>query len=113
MRTRFVLLALAGLVALGTGVSDAATSTTTVAITIAPPMKITVVPAAPTIACETAAGTAIAAMSLSGGTGGAVAYAASGSADFAASGSSLVVGSNGIATADCGKTINVTITATQ
>jgi hypothetical protein len=98
---------------LAAGGSFAGTTSTTVTITIASPMKITVVPAAPTIACETPAGTAIAALSLVGGTGSPVAYSVTGSADFAASGSNIVIGANGIASADCGKNVNITLTATQ
>jgi hypothetical protein len=117
MRKSFAMLGaglIAGLAFLAAGDDGlAATTNTTVTITIASPMKITVVPVAPNIACETPAGTAIAALSLAGGTGSPVAYSVSGSADFAVSGSNLVVGSNGIASADCGKNVNATITATQ
>ena len=115
MRKRLALLGLASAVGLCVfgGLAFAGTTNTTVTITIASPMKITVVPSAPSIACETPAGTAIAAMSLVGGTGSAVAYSVSGSSDFAVSGSNLVVGPNAIASADCGKNVNITVTATQ
>ena len=115
MRKRLALLGLASAVGLCVfgGLAFGGTTNTTVTITIASPMKITVVPSAPSIACETPAGTAIAALSLVGGTGSPVAYSVSGSADFAVSGSNLVIGPNGIASADCGKQVNLTVTATQ
>lgn len=93
----------------------AGTVSGTLSITVSPPaMALVINPSSATLACNAAAGTAIAALSVTGGDGNAVTYTLAGdTTDFAISGSNVVVGANGIAAADCGKTFSETVTAAQ
>lgn len=78
------------------------------------PLALVFTPAAPTIACTAAPGTAVLSISTTGGNGAAIGYAISGdTVDFALSGARIVVAPTGITAANCGKTPVVTITATQ
>jgi len=66
------------------------------------PFKFTFSPPAPLLACNAAAGTLVATMVPSAGDGNPASYAISGdTTDFALSGSTVVVGPNGIAPANC------------
>jgi hypothetical protein len=87
----------------------------TLSITIQPPLQIVFTPAKPSIACDSAPGTVVSALSVTGGDGNAVTYTASAgdTGDFAVSGVNVVVGAKGIAAATCGTTPTVTITANQ
>ena len=69
----------------------------------------------PTIACNAAAGSVVSAMSVTGGDGNPATFSATGgdTSDFAVNGVDVVVGTNGIAAANCGKTMTLTITANQ
>jgi hypothetical protein len=117
MRLLIPIALVAGLAAQGLnlGPAFAGTATGTLPITIQAPLQIVFTPAAPTIACNSPAGTVVAAMTTTGGDGNASTFSASGgdTSDFAVSGSNVVVGPNGIAAANCSKTDNLTITATQ
>jgi hypothetical protein len=77
-------------------------------------------PTAPSIACNTAAGTLVSTASVSGGDGNPIAWSMTGdTTDFAinASSGAISVGPNGIAAADCptsgSANETVTVTATQ
>lgn len=72
-------------------------------------------PATPTIACNATPGTVVAAVSTTGGDGNAATFATSGgdTTDFVVNGTNVVVGPSGIAASSCGKTMTVTVTATQ
>ncbi|HEY3910391.1 MAG TPA: hypothetical protein VGM07_10910 [Stellaceae bacterium] len=68
-------------------------------------------------ACQAPAGTVVSQLSISGGDGNPVTFALaplnSSATDFAISGSNVVIGANGIASAHCGETEAFTITASQ
>jgi hypothetical protein len=67
-----------------------------------------------TAECSWPAGTVVAQYAASGGNGQPITWTLTGdTADFAMSGSSLVVGPSGIASGNCGKVNTVTVTATQ
>jgi hypothetical protein len=88
--------------------------TSTLPITVQAPLAIVFTPASPTIPCSAPAGTVVSALSLTGGDGNTPTWGIAGdTTDFALSGANIVVGTNAIASADCGKTNNVSITATQ
>ena len=93
----------------------AGSATATLPITIQKPLQITFNPSAPTIACNTPAGTKVADISATGGDGNAVTYSTTSgdTTDFAISGTQVVVGANGIATANCGQVNNLGVTGTQ
>jgi hypothetical protein len=93
----------------------AASSTSDLPITVHQKLTIVFTPAAPIIDCTTAPGSVVSALSATGGNGKPVGYSITGgnSTDFALNGTNVVVGPNGIATATCGSTAIVTITATQ
>ena len=95
--------------------SQAGNVSGTLSIKIQPALAISFAPTSPTVDCTAAPGTVVAAISTSGGNGNAATPAITGgnSTDFAISGSNIVVAANGIASANCGKTQSVTITATQ
>jgi hypothetical protein len=94
--------------------AHAGSATATLSITVQAPLAVVFTPSSPTEACSTAAGAVVSALSVTGGDGKAVTWSISGdTTDFALSGSNLVVGPNGIASADCGKVNTVTVTATQ
>jgi hypothetical protein len=109
--------ALLAAVVLGMSAAAAAagTTTATLTITVQAPFQVVFTPAAPTIPCNAAAGSVVAGLSTTGGDGNAPTFAATAgdTSDFAVSGTNVVVGTNGIAQANCGKTSNLTITATQ
>ena len=108
--------AFASLVLLVIGQSAWAGSvTSTFQITIQTPFALSANPQNPTVACNAAPGTAISALSTTGGDGNPVAYTATAgdTSDFTTSGSNVVVGPNGINPNNCGKTNSLTITATQ
>jgi hypothetical protein len=109
---RLVPLLLVGLLA---SPAFAGTATGSLEVTIQAPFAEVCTPGAPTIACNAPAGTVVAAITTTGGDGNTATFTATGgdTTDFAVSGSNVVVGPNGIAAADCGKTNNLTITATQ
>ena len=118
MRNAFLLAAALLVAAVST--AHAGSASATLSITIQAPFKITVIPANPSIACNAAPGTPVAALSMTGGDGNPVTYAAGGgdTSDFAVSGSNVVVGPNGIAAANCPaigqtSTQTLTVTATQ
>lgn len=117
---RFVLKLVVLLILAGPAVAATATQTVTSTLTIVinAPLAISFSPANPTINCNAAAGTVVSAISQSGGDANPVTVSISGdTTDFALSATTLpanvIVGTNGIAAADCGKTNTVTITATQ
>jgi len=92
----------------------AASATATLLITVLPPLSVSFSPASPSIGCGAAPGTVVAAVATAGGDGNAVSLAIAGdTGDFALSGSNVVVGPNGVAPANCGKTNSVTVSATQ
>ena len=93
----------AGLVLGFAAMSIAATTATSLglSITIYNPLLVSASPAAPMVPCNTPAGTVAAAVATSAGDGNPVTLSFAGSADFALSGSDIVVGANGIAAADC------------
>lgn len=110
------VLAVAALAALALPLPARAGSVTgALSITVQPPaMALVINPSSATLACNAAAGTVVSALSVSGGDGGAVTYTLAGdTTDFAIAGSNVVVGPNGIAAADCGKTFSESVTATQ
>jgi len=121
--TKFRLAALAAvLIAAAAGGANAqsATNTATATLSVAiqpPPLKLVFTPSAPTIPCGAPAGTQVAALSVTGGNGNPPKYAPTGgdTTDFAVSGANVVVGPNGapVDLTNCGKTLNVTVTATQ
>jgi hypothetical protein len=81
-------------------------------------LAMTMTPASATIACNAAAGTVAATLSTVGGDGNAVTYSLTGASngDFVIGGAGnaqIIVGASGINTADCGKTQNITVTASQ
>jgi hypothetical protein len=99
--------------------------TATLPITIQAPLVIVFTPPNPTIPCNAAPGTVVAALSVTGGDGNPATYTASSgdTTDFAVApgangGANVAVGSAGIAAANCGtatgpKIENVGITASQ
>jgi hypothetical protein len=92
----------------------AGSATATLSITVQAPLAVVFTPSSPTEACSTAAGTVVSALSVTGGDGNTVTWSISGdTTDFALSGANIVVGPNGITSADCGKIDTVTVTATQ
>jgi hypothetical protein len=92
----------------------AASATATLSITVLPPLSVAFSPASPSIGCGAAPGTVVAAVATAGGDGNGVSLAISGdTGDFTLSGSNVVVGPNGVAPANCGKTNAVTVSATQ
>jgi len=95
--------------------AQAGSATTTLQITIQSPLAIAFSPTNPTIACNAAAGSVVSAMSVTGGDGNPATFSATGgdTSDFAVNGVDVVVGTNGIAAANCGKTMTLTITANQ
>jgi hypothetical protein len=111
------ILALALALVAGTQ-AQAGSVTGTLPITIQPaplPLQIVFTPAKPLIACASAAGSVVSALSVTGGDGNPVTYTATAgdTGDFAISGANVVVGANGIAAANCGTTPTVTVTASQ
>jgi hypothetical protein len=104
------------LVACCAGNANAASVSQTLSIVIQSSLVMTFTPAAPTIPCNAAAGTVVASFVLSGGDGNTVPTSptlAGDTTDFAISGTNIVVGPSGIAAANCGRTVSVTVTATQ
>ena len=93
----------AGLFALSVVRAEAGTATGNLQITVFPPLAIVFNPAAPTVPCNAAAGTVVSALSVTGGDGNAITYSATGgdTTSFAVTGTNVVVGSSGIAAADC------------
>jgi hypothetical protein len=93
----------------------AGSATATLPITIQAPLVVSANPPNPTVACNAAPGTAVAALSVTGGNGNPVTYQATAgdTTDFTTSGANLVVAPNGINPNNCGKTNNVAVTATQ
>ncbi len=68
----------------------------------------------PQVACSAPAGTLVMAFQASGGDGNTITYSLTGdTTDFAISGTNVVVGSSGIAPANCGMPNAVAVTATQ
>ena len=106
---------LAATLALGFAVADAGSVTGTATITIQAPLGVLFTPPNPSILCNALAGSLVTAISVTGGSGSPATYALTGgdTTDFAVNGANVVVGPNGIAAANCGKTNNITITATQ
>jgi hypothetical protein len=100
-----------------TSVAVSQTTSATLSITIQfAPLVIAFSPASPTEACNTAAGTVVAAVSTTGGDGNAVTLSLTGgdTTDFALSGSNIVVGPNGIAAANCDNKVHIlTVQAVQ
>lgn len=90
------------------------TDTNLLAIRKQPP-PLTLTTTGVTAYCPSASGTVVLSWIPTPGTGDgkAITYTYTGSSDFVLSGSSLVIGPNGIAPANCGTVENVTITATQ
>jgi hypothetical protein len=99
--------------------AHAASVSGSMSITVQPQaLALVITPASATIACNAAAGTVVSTLSTIGGDGNTIMYAVTGvsNGDFVIGGASsnqIIVGPNGIATADCGKTQNVTVTASQ
>jgi hypothetical protein len=92
----------------------AGSATATLSITVQAPLAVVFTPSSPTVACSTAAGTVVSALSVTGGDGNPVAWSISGdTTDFALNSSNVVVGPNNITSADCGKVNTVVLTATQ
>jgi hypothetical protein len=92
----------------------------TLTITITAPLSITFSPPNPSVACLAPPGTVVTTMSTTGGDNTTITWALAGdTTDFAISGTSLVVGPNGIAASTCPvapattNTVNETVTATQ
>lgn len=115
---RKLLLAATAVLALGLGQAYASTTVTTGTLTvvISPnPLALVFNPSNPTEACAVAAGTVVSALSTTGGDGNAATFAitAGDSADFAISGSNVVVGPSGISAANCGTSQNITVSASQ
>jgi hypothetical protein len=98
--------------------ANAATTVTTGTLTVVispPPLALMLNPSTASEACAVPAGTVVSTLSTTGGDGNAVTYSLTGgdTTDFAVSGSNIVVGSSGIAAADCGKTETVAVSASQ
>jgi hypothetical protein len=97
----------------------AGTASGTLTVTVQPPpLVLTINPASANVACNAAPGATVATLSTSGGDGNPVSFASSepsgeAAGEFVISGASVVVGSAGIAAADCGKTWALSITASQ
>ena len=92
----------------------AGSATATLFVTIQVPLAIVFTPSAPIEACDTAPGTLVSALSVTGGDGNPITWSISGdTTDFALSGNNVVVGANGFAAADCGKVNTVVVTAAQ
>jgi hypothetical protein len=92
----------------------------TLNITITAPLAITFSPPNPTVACQAPPGTVVATLVPTGGDNTTITWSLAGdTTDFAISGTSLVVGPNGIAASTCPvapattNIVNETITATQ
>jgi hypothetical protein len=88
----------------------------TLTVVVAPPALAMVInPSNVDEACAVPEGTVVSQLSTTGGDGNPVTFSLTGgdTTDFAISGSNVVVGPNGIATADCGQTEAVTVTASQ
>lgn len=96
-------------------VAFAGSDTQTLTVAIRQKLTIVFTPTNPVIDCTTPPGTVVSALSITGGNGKPVSYALTGgdTVDFALSGVNVVVGTNGISSATCGTTANVTVTATQ
>jgi hypothetical protein len=99
--------------ALSVGAALAGSTSETVPVSVRPqPLHIDVVGV--NTECSWPPGTVILQYAPTGGNGAPLVYTLTGdTADFAMSGSSLVVGPSGIAPANCGKVNTVTVTATQ
>lgn len=112
---RLFALALLASLSVPIAVTQAGTVSGTLSIAVSPPaLALIINPSSATLACNAAAGTVVAALSVTGGDGNAIAYSLAGNTtDFAISGSNVVVGPSGIASGSCGKTFAETITATQ
>jgi hypothetical protein len=99
--------------------AHAASVSGSMSITVQPQaLALVITPASATIACNAAAGTVVSTLSTIGGDGNAVTYSLTGvsNGDFVIGGAGnaqIIVGASGINTADCGKTQNVTVTASQ
>jgi hypothetical protein len=93
--------------------ASAGTVTTSLQITIQAPFALVFTPPAPTLPCTAAAGTVVSALSTTGGDGNPVTYSLTGSSDFVVSGANIIVAPAGLASADCGRVISVTVTANQ
>lgn len=98
----------------------AASSSGALSIIVTVPFAIGFSPSNPTEACEVPAGTVVSNLTLAGGDGQPAAWTLAGDTEDFALGSAasglantVVVGPNGIAAANCGKTDTVTVTATQ
>jgi hypothetical protein len=72
-------------------------------------------PAFVNAACSAPASTVVASLSTTGGDGSAVMFGITGgdTTDFTISGSSVVVGQNGISSSDCGQSETLTVSASQ
>lgn len=95
------------------GVAHAGSAVSTVAVSKSSPLRV--VTTGVTVDCSWAPGTVVLQLSTLGGDGTAVTYSLDGTltGDLVISGSNLIVGSNGIAIANCGKVENLTINASQ
>jgi hypothetical protein len=78
------------------------------------PLMIVFSSANPTVACTAVPGTLVATVGYAGGDGNPVSWSlTSNMGDFALIGQSIVVGPNGIAVPNCGRSVSVTVTGTQ
>jgi hypothetical protein len=96
----------------------AANASATLTVTILSPLAISFNPSSASISCSAPAGTVITAITSSGGDSKSIGVTLTGdTSDFALSTATLpanvIVGQNGIAAANCGKSNSVTVTATQ
>ncbi len=109
----FVLAVSAAMALLGCHSAHAGTATATVAASKASPLQLQITGVMAD--CSWAPGTRVLIFGATGGTGTTVTYTLGGtpSGDFAISGSTLVIGTNGIAAANCGKIEPVSIIGTQ
>ncbi len=110
---KFILAASAAAILLGCHSANAGSASATVAANKASPLQLIITGVMTD--CSWAPGTKVLTMGTQGGTGTTVTYTFGGTptGDFAISGSTLIVGANGIAAPNCGKIENVSIIGTQ
>ncbi len=103
----------AAIVLFGNYPAIAGSASATVAANKASPLQLIITGVL--VDCSWAAGTKVLTLGTSGGTGTAITYTVGGtpSGDFAISGNTVLIGTNGVAAANCGKIENISIIATQ
>lgn len=107
------ILAIAIFCVLATMPAYAGSATSNLAVNKSSPLRI--ITTGVTLDCSWSAGTVVMTLSAIGGDGQPITYSLGGtpSGDLAISGANLVVGPNGVATANCGKVEAIVINANQ